>query len=105
MEKKQTFIERFGWLVLAALVTIGLSSTSSVYLANRATRNAILENAAPRDYVDKQDNLIISHSDLNDIELKEELDKKAAKTRIDKLEKTLETIDSRIYDLWRERNK
>jgi hypothetical protein len=100
---KESLLQKFGLLIASSIITIVLSAASASYLANRAARATIIDNAAPMDYVDRKIIDVTIHSDNEDKKLQDQIDKKANSTRLEKLEKTLEIMDSRIYDLWKER--
>ena len=71
-----------------------VSISGTMILNSFTNRSAAIDNAAPYEYVDKKDD-----------EIKKELEKKADKETVNKMSETIDVMDERIYDLWKDRNK
>lgn len=77
------------WQIVVFTMLITLAG--SLFISWIADRSTHIEDAATTEYVDTKD-----------CELKEQIEQKADKKDVRKIEETLKIIDSRIYDMWKD---
>lgn len=89
----------------ALLITAIITMASGFSLARMTSRADKVDNAASTEYVDTEVNKVATDSYNRDKALDRKIDTKADKDDMDEVIKTIQTMDSRIYDLWKEKYK
>ena len=88
------------WQVIVFTMLITL--IGSTFLSYATIRNSKVDNAASIDYVDKGDEKLDCKIEAQRLEVDENLEKKADKTTVKQMQHTLDVIDGRIYDMWKD---